>query len=461
MELAASVADEIKELRESFPKLKIQTSTSSFLIASYERTPSTRIKFTITFPPGYPDHSLIIDIKADEVVPPGLKKKLEHDLVVDIPLGLHQQVITVVNRLVQFINHNKFLPCWKELKQCLTLVMNDKSDDDDSTISIIEAKGKIKLKLCRGKYFYNCSIVIDEGYPTTMTHEDWGKPCVLTLTSTNFPPKIETMLTSQAREVVRRMQDGMTSEQAHLMSNPIPQPKMMDDDSKKKDVTVRITKESLKGIKHDVETLSRVRDLREVNATRVQGKAHVLASHAKERKAARKEIHKITGHERAADEDQWQQDEKARLAGYGIPDHDGSTNPQPSLLALVTFLKEKIQHLPEAKCPCCQTLALPSDPNKLKALYVASSECKTDKEKKERKLARALRPIRCYCGCWYHFQCLDKFMTEPPFGIACPTEGCGRRVFHPDWPADISQLEREWASHQARLREIQDAAMFL
>lgn len=52
-------------------------------------------------------------------------------------------------------------------------------------------------------------------------------------------------------------------------------------------------------------------------------------------------------------------------------------------------------------------------------------------------------------------------MTEPPFGLSCPATGCGRRVYHPDWPSDISQLERAWAGQQARLREIQDAGMFL
>ena len=70
-----------------------------------------------------------------------------------------------------------------------------------------------------------------------------------------------------------------------------------------------------------------------------------------------------------------------------------------------------------------------------------------------------MRPIRTYCGCWYHYECLNKFMTEPPFGNACPTEGCGRRVFHPDWPDDIKTLDRAWSALKARKREIEDISM--
>lgn len=456
-DLPSSISDEIAELKTALPKVKIQTATNSFLIGSYQRTPYTCIKFTITFPSEYPKHSLIVDIKQDEVVPPGLKKKLESDLVADLPLGHYQQLVTTVTRLVQFIDNNRFLPCWKELKQVMNLL---KKDESGSTISIIESKGKIKLKLCRKKYFYNCSITIDENYPSTVTHEDWGKSCLLNLISTNLPPKLEKMLTSQAHEVIRRMQDGMTAEKALVLSNPIRQPKMDDDDSKK-DIGEKLTKDKLKSLKHDIDTLSTVRDLREKDASRVQGKDHVLKAHAKERKAARRAIHKITDQELKHDQEmeaKWREEEEARISGYNF----GSDNaPQPSLLSLVIFLQEKIQNVPDTNCPCCDKLALPADPNKLKFMYMPVSECKSDKEKKDRKVARTMRPIRVYCGCWYHYKCLDKFITEPPFGAECPTPGCGRRVFHPDWPDDMKRLEREWASHQARLREVEDAALFL
>jgi len=62
MDIPTSVATEISELRENFPQIKIQTATDDFLTGSYERTSYARVKFTLTFPSGYPDHPLIIDI---------------------------------------------------------------------------------------------------------------------------------------------------------------------------------------------------------------------------------------------------------------------------------------------------------------------------------------------------------------------------------------------------------------
>ena len=456
--MVGSIEEEIENVRESFPKVHIETATNDFLSGWYGRTASTLIKFTLTFREGYPDNAVIVDIKSDLIVPSGLKKKLEKDLAKDLPIGTHEQVILIIQRLVQFVDCNKFLPCWKELKQSINLVQ---STNSKASVSLIESKGKIRLKLCHGDYFYHCTVTIDDGYPITKTHENWGKACLISMNSTNFPPKIEKMLTSQAQELVRRMQDGMSPEQALQMSNPIRLPPNFQE-SKIEKVKVRLTHEALKSLKVDADALSRTRDLRNINTATKQGDARVKEFSAKERKDARRAINKLAQTEKGKDialeekDRQWQLEEKNRLAGYGISEHD-DTNPQPSLLSLVSFLVTKIQNLPEEICPSCGELTLPSDPEKLKLLFKPSSECKNEKEKKERKAARAMRPIRTYDGRWYHYKCLDKFMTEPPFGL----NESGRRIYHPDWPDDFKQRERTWASQQARLREIEDAAMFL
>jgi len=235
------------------------------------------------------------------------------------------------------------------------------------------------------------------------------------------------------------------------MSNPIKPPENMQDENDNK-TTVSISQDTLKGLHHDVETMARVRDLRLVDAETKQGDARVKAHSSRERKDARRTIGKLTKEERNKDED-WEKQEQARMEGYSIPDY-ADAEPQPSLLSLVTFLEQKIQGLPDEVCPICNEPALPSDPSVLKALYDTQNS-----DKQARKQAKRKRPVRTYCGCWYHFACLDKFMTEPPFGAACPTPNCGRRVYHPEWSADIKELERGWAMKQARQREIEDAAM--
>merc|ERR1719223_151545 len=120
------------------------------------------------------------------------------------------------------------------------------------------------------------------------------------MNSTNFPPKIEKMLTSQAQELVRRMQDGMSPEQALQMSNPIRLPPNFQE-SKIEKVKVRLTHEALKSLKVDADALSRTRDLRNINTATKQGDARVKEFSAKERKDARRAINKLAQTEKGKD----------------------------------------------------------------------------------------------------------------------------------------------------------------
>mmetsp|Transcript_12402 Transcript_12402/g.25221 ORF Transcript_12402/g.25221 Transcript_12402/m.25221 type:complete len:345 (-) Transcript_12402:25-1059(-) len=165
----------------------------------------------------------------------------------------------------------------------------------------------------------------------------------------------------------------------------------------------------------------------------------------------------------------WKLEEKKRLTGYYElynVQEGGTIEPQPSLFVLVTFLVEKIRGLVEEICPCCKERVLPVDPAELNAMYGGSSHNDDNGNKSvanhhPKHTKKKKKPMRTYCGCWYHKCCLNTLLTEPPFGLSCPNKDCGQRVFHPDWPSDIKQLEREWAAKQARKREIEDAMMFL
>ena len=470
-DIPTTISGEIALLRSHLPKVQITSATNHFLAASYARTKYTRIKITLTFPEDYPSQHVIVDILSDEVVPAGLKKILERELskVAVEYANTHKQVYAVFQKLVHFVDNNKFVPCWRELKQCRDLIHNKQQDQDgslcESKLALLETKGKVKLRLQNDQYYYCCSIIINDNYPSTTKIEDYGKACDLHMESTNLPPKIELMLSTQARDLVHRMQDGMSPTDALKMSNPIRLPKNFKGDTKAP-VKTRLTQATLKDLKRDVETLKKVHNLREVDSATVEWNAKIKAHDAKARKEARRNINKMTKSEisndlnKEAKEKQWQIEEKARLAGYNFSEYDGS-NPQPSLFSLVTFLIEKIQYLPLQICPICKKRALPKNPKKLESLYLTSNQAKTEKEKKERKASKLKRPIRTFCGCWYHYECLDKHMTEPPFGATCATVDCGRRVFHPNWPSDIKQMEKAWAMKQARAREIEDAAMFL
>lgn len=425
-----SVLDEIASVRTNLPDINIQTATIHFCTAIYSKLPNRRIKLTFTFPDKYPCDQLIVDVAAERGVPQGLKKKLEKELGQTAALnkGTYNQVEPVLAKLKDFVDTNKFVSCWRELRQVVNAVqkLNQVDDSKKSTITLNDVKGLIKIKLWNGNYYYFCSITVDDAYPTTASNHDWGKACWLIRDKTNFPPKIEQMLTAQGQEFVRRMQDGMSADKALIWSNPVQLPKGME--------------------KHFAGDSNYPREkLSQENKVTPKGNA--------ERKSSRRETERELPTMEQMD---WQVREKSRIEGYNISSFDG-TDPQPSFLPLVTFLVTKVQQLPQEICPICKDLTLPNNPNVLSSFYIPILPISSNAEKRVHQMAQQRRPVYTHCGCWYHYTCLHVFMTQPPFGATCPVHDV--QVYHPDWPEERDITERRWAMKQAREREIADAAL--
>ena len=401
----SSISEEIREAKSLLTSVNFVTATTSFLVATYERSPYTRVKLTLTFPDGYPSNPLIAMVESNSggggggvIIPPGLKKKIEKELN---SLALEkarrdgeqesEQIRHVLERLISFINTNLFVPCWKELKKCIDLMQ------PQSTISILsESKGRIRLTLHDAAYHYKCTITIDPAYPD-YSAATGGKSCLLQVQSSNFPSYIENMITTQAQEIVLRMQSGQSYDRALVLSNPTKAP----------NETELNTKEQCDSEKHN----NSIKPKKEET------------------------------------EQEWKVEESNRLAVYydGLS-YGGTITPQPSLLSLVSFLIREVQRLVSHTCPGCNERVLPSNPEEL-----SSSQFKSK-----------MQPMRTYCGCWYHKSCLHTILTEPPFGLVeCPTVDCdGQRIYHPNWSTDTKQLEKEWTAKQARLREIEDTMSF-
>jgi len=232
----SSISNEIREAKALLTSVKFITATTAFLVATYERSPYTRVKVTLTFPDDYPSKPLIatIDPNSGEgvTIPPGLKKKIEKDLN---HLALENamrdntqqqqfnQVRLVLERLTSFINNNLFIPCWKELRACVELTQQLPSSAlstsaKQSTLCILsESKGTLRLILHEAEYYYKCTITIDPAYPD-YSAATGGKACLLQMQSTNFPTFIENMITSQAQDIVLRMQAGLSYERVLMLT---------------------------------------------------------------------------------------------------------------------------------------------------------------------------------------------------------------------------------------------------
>lgn len=116
--------------------------------------------------------------------------------------------------------------------------------------------------------------------------------------------------------------------------------------------------------------------------------------------------------------------------------------PQPSLKRVATYLvQECLRRFPSEKCPSCQKLVLPEDPS---TELLSSS---------------AIEMV--YCGHLYHYDCLDRLMTLPPFGEAKKCPACQKRIFHDKWNVSARLMEERWAHQEARKREVDEVADFL
>ena len=162
---------------------------------------------------------------------------------------------------------------------------------------------------------------------------------------------------------------------------------------------------------------------------------------------------------------------------------------QPSLLAVADFLIVKFAAgLAHEPCQACGELILPDDPKDCESFSkqfpsaasatahgraTRSSDVAKKKGSKggERTnddpasaaaaAAYARRPLRVFCGHWFHYDCLDTWMRSPPFVRQCPA--CSdppRRIWHPDWPADVRVLERAWSNKQEAARQLEDVKDF-
>lgn len=86
-------------------------------VSKSRRTPHARIQARFSFPEEYPTYPLLAELSSPSLPQPFLRKltkKVED--AARARLG-GPQVMAALDVLVDAVNNNKFLPCWKELRQ--------------------------------------------------------------------------------------------------------------------------------------------------------------------------------------------------------------------------------------------------------------------------------------------------------------------------------------------------------
>jgi hypothetical protein len=374
--------------------------------------------------PRYPQEIPLIELSSP-TLPVPLLRQLEKKCsdIAKENLG-SAQVRPIYEHLNQFIQGNMFVPCWKELKQVTNLC------EGKGAWGVDEKEGVIQLRLQAGQYRQVVKIRVPVLYP-----EEGVK---IEFTSSTFPADMQHMFRSQAEAIVCRCVSGFTPDMALSSSNPIQLPA-----TKSADKAIKLTSGSLKSLKHDVNVLKQMSDLRDASSAHKK-KVYVTQATA-ERREARKDLRRLAKAESEADQEmekqirEAEQSEMKELLRSKISDV-----AQPSLLAVARFLiDDYATRLPREVCQACRNPALPEDP---------SSEALRNPQSEN-------RPMRTFCGHWLHYRCLNEWLTTPPFVRQC--SACDRRIWHPDWPEDHKQLEKAWQTREARKREVSDVSIDL
>ena len=324
-----------------------------------------------------------------------------------------------------------------------------------TVLSTNPTTGVLKLKLGCGRYVCSVTLTVPAGYPEAALTVSLGAT-----TSTTMPEPLRRMIEPQANEIARKCSAGYTVEQARRAANPITMPSHM----LKYEERFTLNNATLKTLTSDVRTLKVVSQLRGAGAATATGGPQWQKSIVNERaKAARRELARLSkseGAKEAAAEAAAREEQAAELAAL-IAKPSGEANA--SLLAVVEFLAHDFAwKLPRETCQVCARRVMPADPLELDALL---ADARRDHGTSRRGRARAKeaeqhKPIRVFCGHWLHWGCLDQALTTPPFGKACSL-GCGRALYHPDWPSNVAVLEKAWTMKEARRREIEEVTDFM
>lgn len=317
-----------------------------------------------------------------------------------------------------------FIPCWKEMKLVAALC------EGKGQLGCDDKEGVLHMRLVKDNYRQSIKLRIPAMYPEEGVQIEF--------LNSNFPSDIQWMFKAQAEEVARRCEAGISPDDAAKTQGVKLPP-----NGKLEKKGPSLTAGTLKNLKHDVNILKQMTDLR-VATTFGEKNAYFTETNAK-RKEARKELRRLAKAENDKDMEEEQKIRDAEQAEMkALLKAQMSDVSQPSLLPVTKYLVENyVMCLPVEPCQNCKKPILSSNPD--------DASMKDPKSEK--------RPMRTFCGHWLHWNCLDEWLTSPPFIRQCSV--CDRRIWHPDWPEDHRLLEKAWAKKEEKRREVSDVASLL
>lgn len=399
-------------------------------------TPVRAVTCNFHFPDGYPTTASLSVSIASNALDAEVLSKLEQgaDREAQAHLG-KPQILLVVRWLEKFLAMNRLLACYSEVRQLKALLGEGAASD----LKLTEKAGKITVALHQDAYAVQLQVVVPDNYPAESPK--------LTILHSNFTKKLTNMFEVQAKALIVRMHDGYSASAAHMEENNAlrPSDKLLEKMGKKGELLAKkigkidLSTAGLRELKSDTKFLSKVSQVRDYSD---RGTKRIL-------------VHKQKM------SDKQKAEEKAAQAASLEKSHE----PRPCVYEVIAFIAHQwVWRIPKEVCPLCTNLILPEQPA-MGSAYPVSESGGTSEASESLALsshrAEARDVVRVYCTHWYHYACLDPYMTTPPFDKRCPVAGCDRLIFHPLWTSNKQLLEKRWSYEQAKEREMAEVAEFL
>eukprot|EP01071_Lankesteria_metandrocarpae_P004692 Lankesteria_metandrocarpae@DN3659_c0_g1_i1.p1 len=375
-----------------------------------------RLTVTCFFPIGYPNRPLDLQFETKSL-PDELIHKLQARSEADVALLAaegKQQVVPVWRTLYNLFSSNLLILCTDEINKIKEQHIKDTNSD---WLKISEKKGWLRLHIEEGTSGLEFKVQVPQRYP-----ED---PVTVTCEWSTFPQHLNKLFFEQATSIARRCAQGCSAHLSVLNSDPAKPP----------DEVIRIS--TVNEFKHDVKFFKERAEWDAVATNRKLRQQRKLFE--KKELALEREKEALQAQIQSVEDANTAASEGSAAANNSNSTSSSATIGTPSLYPVVEYLVKKfVRLLPVANCVVCGTK------------LAADGSCNAATFNSENP------PQRAYCGDWFHKNCLERVMTNPPFGLECPGK-CGSQVFHVDWTSNIKALERQWAFREASRREEEDA----
>ena len=363
---------------------------------------------------GYPKEYPLIELRS-KFIEDSVLEKLETAAIDKV--REQKESKSILLSLIEFfhfsVHNNKLLHCKDELDEIHSLI---KSDD---VIKLNYKRGTILIHQREMNYHAKFRITVPDEYPE--------EPVEFVFLENNFHPFLTSLFTTRVQFLLKRVLNGYKYSLKNIETS-----------NKKGDgISAPPSTGDLHEIRKDLQFLKKVQDLKELNHDKQMRREHT--------RLIKSEVKNIE----VKEQELLEQDEAFKQQQLKLQ----KAMDRRTLFPVAGFImKDLIYRLPHSICDFCKQSLLPDKPP---AIWSA----KTSNENMEKNI----RVERLSCDHWYHFICLEKLLSQPPFeDKKCISDNCDKSIEHNYFNIKyIRKAEEKWKKKEERRRELEDIADFM